>query len=73
MRNLAGIDTSKRSPEGWVPLPLLIRGLEEAERVTVQIGPDRFLVGHTVRDGARWFFVTDWRAAGADLARFARI
>jgi hypothetical protein len=61
MRTLSRIDSSARNFEGWIELPLLIRGLEEAQRVVVETTAGRFIVGHTVRSGIRWWFVPDWR------------
>jgi hypothetical protein len=60
MRTLSRIDSSSRNHEGWIELPLLIRGLEEAQRVVVETTAGRFIVGHTVRWGIRWWFVPDW-------------
>jgi hypothetical protein len=61
MRTVSDIDSSRRNREGWVELPLLIRGLEEAQRVVVETTAGRLIVGHTVRSGIRWWFVPDWR------------
>jgi hypothetical protein len=60
MRTLSRIDSSARNYEGWIELPLLIRGLEEAQRVVVETTAGRFIVGHTVRWGIRWWLVPDW-------------
>jgi hypothetical protein len=60
MRTLSRIDSSARNHEGWIELPLLIRGLEEAQRVVVETMAGRLIVGHTVRSGIRWWFVADW-------------
>ena len=60
MRTISGIDSSARNREGWVALPLLLRGLEEAQRVVVETTKGRYIVGHTVRSGIRWWFVPDW-------------
>ena len=71
MRTLTRIESSVRNCEGWVALPLLIRGLEEAQRVVVETTHGRYIVGHTVRAGFRWWFVPDWRVDDAnDLALF---
>lgn len=61
MRTLSRIDSSTRNREGWIALPLLIRGLEEGQRVVVETTRGRYIVGHTVRSGLRWWFVSDWR------------
>jgi len=71
MRTLSRIDSTSRNHEGWVALPLLLRGLEEAQRVVVETTNGRYIVGHTVRSGIRWWFVPDWRVDDAnDLALF---
>jgi hypothetical protein len=71
MRTLSRIDSSTRNNEGWIELPLLIRGLEEAQRVVVETTRGRHIVGHTVRAGIRWWFVPDWRVDDLDdLARY---
>lgn len=71
MRTLTQVDSSARNPEGWVALPLLIRGLEEAQRVIVETNGGRYIVGHAVRTGLRWWFVPDWRVDDAnDLALY---
>jgi hypothetical protein len=61
MRTLSRIESSARNREGWIELPLLIRGLEEAQRVVVETTAGRCIVGHTVRSGIRWWFVPDWQ------------
>jgi hypothetical protein len=61
MRTLSRIDSSARNFEVCIELPLLIRGLEEAQRVVVETTAGRYIVGHTVRSGIRWWFVPDWR------------
>ena len=71
MRTLPHIDSGARNSEGWVALPLLLRGLEEAQRVVVETANGRYIVGHTVRPGFRWWLVPDWRVDDADdLALF---
>jgi hypothetical protein len=71
MRTISRIDSSARNAEGWVALPLLLRGLEEAQRVVVETTNGRYIVGHTVRSGLRWWFVPDWRVRDPDdLALF---
>lgn len=67
MRTLQGINTRRRSPEGWVPLPLLIRALEEGQRIALDVGGQRYIVGHAVRHSARWWLVPDWRTDAANL------
>jgi hypothetical protein len=71
LRILAGIDTSNRSNENWIPLPLVLRGLAEAQRIAVQVGPDKYLIGHAVHSGLRWWMVPDWLARAADLPKYA--
>lgn len=66
MRTLSRIESSARNNEGWIELPLLIRGLEEAQRVVVETTAGRLIVGHTVRWGIRWWFVPDWRVQEVD-------
>jgi hypothetical protein len=66
MRTLSRIESSARNREGWIELPLLIRGLQEAQRVVVETTAGRFIVGHTVRSGIRWWFVPDWRVSDPD-------
>ncbi len=65
-RRFTGIDTTRRNREGWVALPLLIRGLEEARRVVVETNQGRFIVGHTVHSGARWWLIPDWSVKDKD-------
>jgi hypothetical protein len=66
MRTLSRIDSNARNCQGWVALPLLIRDLEEAQRVMVETTGGRYMVGHTVRSGIRWWFVPDWRVHDPD-------
>jgi len=66
MRVLNRIDTHARSHEGWVALPLLIRGLEEGQRVAVETAGRRYLIGHAVRTSLRWWFVPDWHTDSAE-------
>ena len=66
MRTLTRIDTRARSNEGWVALPLLVRGLEEGQRVALETAGRRYLIGHAVRMNLRWWFVVDWGADDAD-------
>ena len=71
MRTLTRIDSSVRSREGWVALPILIRGLEEAQHIVVETTSGRFIVGHAVRSGRRWWLVPDWNLPpGSDLAPY---
>jgi hypothetical protein len=70
LRTLTGINTSQRSPEGWIPLPLILRGLTEAQRIAVRVGDDRYLIGHAVHSGMRWWMVPDWLAKAVDLPKF---
>lgn len=71
MRTLTRIDSGARNSEGWVALPLILRGLEEAQRVVVETTRGRYIVGHTVRAGLRWWFVPDWRVDdGSDLVLY---
>jgi hypothetical protein len=66
MRTLSRIESNARNQQGWIELPLLIRGLEEAQRVVVETTAGRLIVGHTVRSGIRWWFVPDWRVHDPD-------
>lgn len=66
MKKLTGITTSHRTREGWIPLPYVIRGLREAELVAIDVGGQRYLIGHAVRQGLRWYVVPDWRTSGID-------
>jgi len=54
-----------------VALPILIRGLEEAQHIVVETTSGRFIVGHAVRSGRRWWLVPDWNLPpGSDLAPY---
>jgi len=37
----------------------------------VQVGPDKYLIGHAVHSGLRWWMVPDWLARAADLPKYA--
>ena len=67
MRTIAGVDTSNRSPEGWVALPTLISALEEGRRVALEVSGERYIVGHTAYCDRRWWLVPDWFANASNL------
>ena len=70
MRTLTGINHHRRSTEGWIQLPLVIRGLEESERVALDIGGSRYIVGHVTRSRFLWWLIPDWRTNASDLHRY---
>lgn len=70
MRTITGINTHQRSPEGWVPLPVLVSALEEGQRVALELDGECYIVGHTVYLGARWWLVPDWRTDATSLHRY---
>lgn len=72
MRTLYGLDTSDRSPEGWVSLPSLVTALSEGERIAIELKGARYLVGHSVHDEGRWWLVPDWRTDAARLHLFEK-
>lgn len=70
MRTLTGINSRHRSPEGWVPLSILNSALEEGQRVALELDAERYIVGHTVYSGARWWLVPDWRTDATSLHHY---
>lgn len=70
MRELNKVNVHLRSPESWIPLPVLLRSLEEAQRVVLPAGEDGYIVGHAAHFGHRWWVVPDWFATAANLPAF---